>query len=454
MPSKIETINPYNGNRIKNYQEFTKSKLEACLELSENTFETWKQTDIKERTTLLKTLSKNLLKNKQKFAELMTEEMGKPISQSLAEIEKCSFLVDFYAKNADDFLADELIETDAEESFISYDPLGCILGIMPWNYPFWQVLRFAIPTVTAGNTILLKHASNVTGCALAIQEIFEESGFPKGCFQTLIADHEQIDQLIADSRIKAISLTGSEKAGRHIAETAGKHLKKTVLELGGNNACIVLADADLDAHLDTMVHARMQNTGQSCIAAKRFIVVEDIYGEFLEKFKAKVKKLNIGDPADKNTELSVLAREDLAKTLKKQVDTSIGQGAKVITGNKTDKAYFEPTILTNVKPGMPVFDEETFGPVAAIIKVKTKEDAYKMASHSKFGLGTMVFTQNIEDARKQIIEIADGAFFINELVKSDPRLPFGGTKASGFGRELSKEGIHEFVNRKTVFINL
>ncbi len=454
MSTKIETINPYNGKPIKSYQEFTKSKLETCLELSENTFETWKEIEIKERTNLLKAVSKNLFKNKQSFANLMTEEMGKPITQSLAEIEKCCFLVDFYAKNADDFLADELIKTDAEESFISYDPLGCILGIMPWNYPFWQVLRFAIPTITAGNTVLLKHASNVTGCALAIQEVFEESGFPKGCFQTLIANHKQIDQIIADSRVKAISLTGSEKAGRHIAQTAGKHLKKTVLELGGNNACLVFADVDLETQLDTMVHARMQNTGQSCIAAKRFIVVEDIYNEFLEKFKAKVKSLNIGDPADKNTDLSVLAREDLAKTLKKQVDTSICQGAKVITGNKTDKTFFEPTILTDVQPGMPVFDEETFGPVAAIIKVKTNEDAYNMASLSKFGLGTMVFTQNIEEARKQISQIADGAFFINELVKSDPRLPFGGTKASGFGRELSKEGIHEFVNKKTVYINL
>ncbi|GGG58332.1 NAD-dependent succinate-semialdehyde dehydrogenase [Bizionia arctica] len=453
MSSIIKTINPYNGEEIKEYKQFSKSKIETCLALSEKTFETWKHVEISDRTKLLKKLSKNLIKNKQVYSELMTEEMGKPISQSNTEIEKCVFLADFYAKNSDQFLADDLIKTDAKESFISYDPLGCILGVMPWNYPFWQVLRFAIPTITAGNTVLLKHASNVTGCALAIQDLFDASGFPKGCFQTLIADHDQIDALIADQRIKAISLTGSEKAGRHMAEIAGKNLKKAVLELGGNNACIVLADADLDKHIETMVAARMQNTGQSCIAAKRFIVVEAIYEEFLEKFTKKVNDLKIGDPKEPETRISVLARVDLADTLKKQVDSSIKKGAKVVIGNRKDQAYFEPTIIIDVKPGMSVFDDETFGPVAAIIKVKDNDEAYQMASNSKFGLGTMVFTENFLEARKQISQISDGAFFINELVKSDPRLPFGGTKASGYGRELSKEGIQEFVNKKTVYIN-
>ncbi|PWI30272.1 succinate-semialdehyde dehydrogenase [Flavobacteriaceae bacterium LYZ1037] len=454
MSSKIISQNPYNGKEINSYKLFSKTTIETCVALSEKTFNTWKHVEISEREKLLKNLSKNLIKNKQTYGELITQEMGKPISQSLAEIEKCVFLSDFYAKNADQFLADELIETDAEESFISYDPLGCILGVMPWNYPFWQVLRFAIPTITAGNTVLLKHASNVTGCALALQDLFEDSGFPKGCFQILIANHNQIDQIIEDPRIKAVSLTGSEKAGRHIAEIAGKHLKKTVLELGGNNACLVLADADLDTHLETMVNARMQNTGQSCIAAKRFIVVETIYEEFVEKFKNNVEALKIGDPMQNSTEISVLARKDLADTLKKQIDNAIKKGAKVLIGNKKNKAFFEPTILTNVTPGMPVFDEETFGPVAAIVKVKNTEEAYKTACNSKFGLGTMVFTKNIQEAREQILRIEDGAFFVNELVKSDPRLPFGGTKASGFGRELSKEGMLEFVNKKTIYINL
>ncbi|MCX7550084.1 NAD-dependent succinate-semialdehyde dehydrogenase [Xanthomarina sp. F2636L] len=454
MSSEITTTNPYNGTHIKSYTQFSKAMLESYLDQAEKTFETWKHLEIPERTKLLKKLSKNLIKNKQIYSELMTQEMGKPISQSKSEIEKCAYLVDFFAKNADQFLADELIETDAMESFISYDPLGCILGVMPWNYPFWQVLRFAIPTITAGNTILLKHASNVTGCALAIQDLFEDSGFPKGCFQTLIVNHEQIDQIIADPRIKAVSLTGSEKAGKHIAEVAGKNLKKLVLELGGNNACVVLDDANLEKHIDTIVNARMQNTGQSCIAAKRFIVVETIYEEFLQKFKAEVEAIIVGDPMEEATQLSVLAREDLAEILNKQVNDSIKKGAKTLIGNKKDKAYFEPTILTHVKPGMPVFDDETFGPVAAIIKVKNNEEAYKTASNSKFGLGTMVFTENIKEARKHILQIEDGAFFINELVKSDPRLPFGGTKTSGFGRELSIEGIHEFVNKKTVYINL
>ncbi|MEO8934599.1 MAG: NAD-dependent succinate-semialdehyde dehydrogenase [Xanthomarina sp.] len=453
MLAKITTVNPYTGKEIKSYTQFSKTTLEACLEKSEKNFNTWREEKISHRTKLLKNLSKNLIKHRLNYATLITQEMGKPISESLAEIDKCVFLSKFYTKNADGFLSDELIKTDAKESFISYDPLGCILGIMPWNYPFWQALRFAIPTLTAGNTILLKHATNVTGCALAIQDLFEESGFPEGCFQTIIVNHKQVENLIADPRIKAVSLTGSEEAGRHIAGIAGNNLKKAVLELGGSNACIVLADADLHKYMDTMVNARMQNTGQSCIAAKRFIVEESIYEEFVNKFHSQVISLKIGNPMEESTDISVLARPDLAEILKKQVDVSIKKGAKLLLGNKTDKAYFEPTILTEVKPGMPVFDEETFGPVAAIIKVKNADEAYKTAINTKFGLGTMVFTKNILEAKKQILKITDGAFFINELVKSDPRLPFGGTKASGYGRELSKEGMQEFVNIKTVYIN-
>ncbi|SFN74056.1 succinate-semialdehyde dehydrogenase / glutarate-semialdehyde dehydrogenase [Bizionia echini] len=454
MSQIINTVNPYNGETLDSYKQFSNEMVENYLSRAHQTFQNWRSTDIKERTDLFKQLAENLLKNKESYSTLMTQEMGKPISQSRAEIEKCALLTDFYVTNADEFLADELIETDASESFISYDPLGCILGIMPWNYPFWQVLRFAIPTIAAGNTVLLKHASNVTGCALAIQNLFEESGFPKGCFQTLLASHDQIETIIADNRLQAVSLTGSEKAGKHIAALAGKNLKKTVLELGGNNACIVLADADLDTYLDTMVNARMQNTGQSCIAAKRFIVEAPIYDEFLEKLIKKVSNIKIGDPLKDDTELSVLARKDLADTLKKQVDQSVKNGATIKIGNTIKDAFFEPTIITDVNPGMPVFDEETFGPVAAIIKVNNADEAYKMTANSKYGLGSMVFTKDTETAKHQINQIPDGAFFINELVKSDPRLPFGGTKASGYGRELSIEGIHEFVNKKTVYINL
>ena len=346
----IKTINPYNSETIESYELHTPLELEEILKTADEAFMTWKNKPISHRTKLLNDLAHNLENNKDDYAKLMTTEMGKPITESKSEINKCILLCDFYIKNADSLLSDELIETEAEESFISYDPLGTILGIMPWNYPFWQVLRFAVPTITAGNTVLLKHASNVTGCALMLQKLFEASGYPKGCFQTLLANHESINKLIEDDRIKAVSLTGSEKAGRSIAEISGKHLKKTVLELGGNNACIILGDADLDTHLDTIVKARMQNTGQSCIAAKRFIVVEAIYDEFLEKFTSKIKTLKSGDPLEEDTDIGVLAREDLADTLQEQIKSSVNSGAKVHHGNKRDNTYYEPTILTDVRP--------------------------------------------------------------------------------------------------------
>ncbi|WP_204346494.1 NAD-dependent succinate-semialdehyde dehydrogenase [Psychroserpens algicola] len=451
--SDITTQNPYTNKVIDTYQKFSDAKVKNVLKTAKQTFNTWKLESIDARAKLLDKVANTLHQNIEKYSLLITNEMGKPISESRAEIEKCMFLCDFYRKNAEDLLADEIIKTEATESFISYDPLGTILAVMPWNYPFWQVMRFAIPTLTAGNTALLKHASNVSGCALIIEDIFIKSGYPKGCFQTLLVDHNQIESIIEDESIKAVSLTGSEKAGKNIAEIAGKHLKKTVLELGGNNSCIVLSDANLDKYLDVMVKARMQNTGQSCIAAKRFIVVESIYEEFVERFTTHVKELKSGDPSDNDTTIGVLAREDLADILEEQIEQSITSGAKVFFGNFRNKAYYQPTVLVNVKPGMPAFDEETFGPVAAIIKAKDNEEAYEMASNSRFGLGTMVFTEDIDSAIKNISKIEDGAYFINEMVKSDPRLPFGGTKASGYGRELSREGIMEFVNKKTVYIN-
>lgn len=453
MKNSITTANPFNDQTLKEYKLHSSEELSHILENSDKAFQKWKQTSIKERCRLLLNLAQILEDDKMDLAKLMTLEMGKPILQSVSEIEKCITLCDFYATNADDFLADELIETDASESFISYDPLGTILAIMPWNYPFWQVMRFAVPTLTAGNTAILKHAANVTGCALAIEELFEKAGYPKGCFTTVLANHEEVEKLIANDIIKAVTLTGSEKAGKAIAATAGKHLKKTVLELGGNNACIVLDDADLDKYMDTIVNARMQNTGQSCIAAKRFIVTARIYDTFLKQFKDKVAQLKFGDPIEEQTTIGTLARADLAEILKKQIDDSVKLGASVVVGNKQKKAYFEPTILTNITTEMPVFKEETFGPVAAIIKVKDAEEAFMMASKTTYGLGTMVFTQSIETALEHIDTVEDGAYFVNELVKSDARLPFGGTKASGYGRELSKEGIQEFINKKTVYIN-
>nr|WP_289645012.1 NAD-dependent succinate-semialdehyde dehydrogenase [Maribacter aestuarii] len=450
--AKINSVNPYNNQVLDTYEKDDKKSIDDKLKNMQAIEDEWSLKDIKERTKLLSKVSKLLIERSSQYAKLITEEMGKPISQSIAEIEKCAWACDFYVKNADDFLADEIISTDADESFISYDPLGCVLAIMPWNYPFWQVIRFAAPTLTAGNTGLLKHAENVPGCAMALQQLFEDAGYPKGCFQTILAGHEEIEELIENSAIKAITLTGSEKAGRAVAKMGGENLKKTVLELGGNNSCIVLDDADLDAYIDTMVKARMQNTGQSCIAAKRFIVCPEIYDEFLDKFKEKVEALTIGDPLDEETYIGVLARKDLAETLKDQITASIKKGAKVQMGNSSKKAYFAPTILVDVVPGMPVFDEETFGPVAAIIKAKNKMHALELAASSNYGLGTMLFTEDTDWAKRMISHIPDGAFFINEMVKSDPRLPFGGTKASGYGRELSREGILEFVNKKTVYI--
>jgi succinate-semialdehyde dehydrogenase/glutarate-semialdehyde dehydrogenase len=451
--SAITTKNPYTQEDLKTYNLISDKELKQKLDLAEEQFQNWKSLQIKDRSKLLSNVAELLVERKESYAKLMTQEMGKPITQGIAEIEKCAWVCDFYAKNADDFLADQLIDADTYESFISYDPLGVILAIMPWNYPFWQVMRFAAPTLMAGNTALLKHASSTTQCAIEIEKLFEDAGFPKGCFQTLLVSHSQIETILNNDIVKAVSLTGSEGAGRKIAEIAGKNLKKAVLELGGNNACIVLKDADLDKYIDTMAWARMQNAGQSCIAAKRFIVVEDIYEEFLSKFKSKVESYITGDPTDSKTEIATMASVDLAKEVEEQVKKSLNLGAKVVYGNNREGALYHPTILENVTTEMPVFKEEVFGPVAAIIKVRNEDEAYKMASNSRFGLGSLVFTDNTEKAKKRIAEIEDGAFFINELVKSDPRLPFGGTKASGYGRELSKEGILEFVNVKTVYIN-
>lgn len=448
----ITTVNPYNQQQLHTYSLISEEELQSKIQESQSAFKAWQGVSIKKRCKKLKALAELLLERKTEYATLITQEMGKPISQSVAEIEKCAWLCEFYTKNSEDFLADQLIKTEAHESFISYDPLGVILGIMPWNYPFWQVLRFAVPTLMAGNTVLLKHSSNVTGCSLAIDELFKDSSFDAGCFQTLLIDHHQVEVVISNPCVKAISLTGSEAAGRAVAQTSGKYLKKTVLELGGNNACIILKDADLDKHIKTIVWARMQNAGQSCIAAKRFIIVQDIYDTFVEQFKKEIESLSIGDPNHPEVEFATMAREDLAQEVKKQVANSIKMGAKLLVGNSRKKAFYEPTIITDVRPGMPLFDEEVFGPVAAFIKVQNREEAFELASKSKYGLGTMVFTKNIKKVFKSIGQIEDGAYFINDLVKSDPRLPFGGTKLSGYGRELSKEGIMEFVNKKTVYI--
>jgi len=449
----FKSINPFTGKTIATYPIDSNVMILDKLDRTREVQASWGAVRIEKKITLLEKLTVLLSERKGVFAKLMAEEMGKPISQGRSEIEKCIVCCNYYIAHSAHYLADEKIETDASESYISYDPLGCILAIMPWNYPFWQVVRFAVPNLTAGNTIILKHADNVLGCAGAIQELFIDAGYPKGSIQTITVAHEQIEAIIANEVIKGVTLTGSTKAGTAVAAIAGKNLKKTVLELGGNNACVVLKDANLDKYLSVMVRARMSNTGQSCIAAKRFIVVAEIYATFLEKFTKAVVQLKVGDPLHEATEIGVLARPDLGANLKDQVANSIAMGAVVHLGNEVNECAFTPTIITNVTADMPLFKEETFGPIAVVINAANEEEALTLAKETKYGLGTMIFTESIAKATEFARTLEDGAVFINEMVKSDPRLPFGGTKKSGYGKELSKDGMLEFVNKKVIYIN-
>ena len=427
--------------------------MQSQLEFSAHTQLSWKQLSITNRISFLPKLAKLLLENKQEYATCIVTEMHKPISQAIAEVEKCSLLCNYYYENAETFLATKNIKTEAFESFVTNEPLGVILGVMPWNFPFWQVYRFAIPTIIAGNTVVVKHASNVPKSAELIQEIFEQAGFPKGCYQDLPIPSSEVAAVIANPIVKAVSLTGSEQAGIAVATEAGKHLKKCVLELGGSNAFIILEDANLEKAVAIAVNARMQNAGQSCIAAKRFLVHENIATDFISRFTKAVQELKTGDALDSNTQIGSLARVDLAEDLELQVQKSIQMGAKLILGGNRKGAFYEPTILTKVTTEMPVFNEETFGPVAAIVTFKTVEEAIKLSNQSDFGLGVSIFTQDIDFIKTKISDFNEGAVFINEMVKSDPRLPFGGVKKSGYGRELSEDGIKEFVNVKTVVIN-
>lgn len=452
--SRTASINPYNGDTIRRYAYHSDEEITDKINTGHKAFQTWRNVEVQNRCRLMAAVADQLDKYRNQYARLMTNEMGKPISQAEAEVSKCAWVCRYYAENGLDMLAPVHISTDAVESFVRYDPLGLILAVMPWNYPFWQVFRFAAPNLIAGNTALLKHASNVSGCGLELENIFLKAGFPEGVFQTIIARSDQIPAVIEHQAIQAATLTGSMPAGQAVASHCGRYIKKSVLELGGNNACVIFEDADLDAHMNTLVQARFQNTGQSCIAGKRFIVLPDIYDTFLKRFVAAVKELKSGDPMDPGTEIGPLATIGLAKELENQVRESVEKGAQIILGGHRREAYFEPTILTEVQPGMPAFDEETFGPVAAIIRARDEAHAIALANQSKFGLGTSIFTSNLEKVRQYIPEIDDGAVFINELVKSDPRLPFGGTKTSGYGRELSLAGMREFLNEKTVYLKV
>lgn len=448
----ILSQNPYTGETLKEHREFSSEDISNALEKADSQFKEWKGTSFSHRSKLMLKAAEELKKNKQEYAETITREMGKPITQSIAEVEKCAWVCEYYAERAEKQLAAEEIHTDAKESYVNYSPLGVVLAIMPWNYPFWQVFRFAAPALMAGNVGVLKHASNTMMCGEKIEQVFLRAGFPEGCFQNLLIGSKKVEEVLVDERVKAVTLTGSGGAGGAVASTAGKHIKKSVLELGGSNALVVFEDADLKEALDTAVQARFQNTGQSCIAGKRLLLHKNIAGEFTSRFVEKVKALKAGDPMEEETYIGVQAREDLAKDVEKQVNESVKMGAKILTGGVRKKAFFAPTVLDKVTTEMPMFNEETFGPAIGITTFETEEDALKLINKTQFGLGVSLFTQDHERVKRLIPQIEDGAVFVNELVKSDPRLPFGGTKKSGYGRELSQFGIREFVNIQTVYI--
>ncbi len=451
----LKSVNPATGDLIKEFPEMSPEKVEKIIIAANEAYLKWRRYDLEKRCELIKNAGVQLLKEKENYARIITSEMGKPITQSIAEVEKCAWVCQYYAENAKNILADEIIETDASESFVSFEPLGVILAVMPWNFPFWQVFRFAAPALTAGNGAVLKHASNVSMCALAIEDVFLKAGFPENLFRALLIPSNSVKNVIDNNLIKAATLTGSEFAGSMVASECGKKLKKTVLELGGSDPFIILKDADVAESASVGVKARIINNGQSCIAAKRFIVAEEVYDEFMEKFIDNISRLKVGNPMEKDCDLGPIAREDLLLELEAQIKKSVEKGATIITGGKrlTGNGFFiEPTILTGIKKGMPAYEEEIFGPVASVIKFKTEEEAIDIANDTSFGLGASIWTKDIERGKYLAHKIESGSVFINGMVKSDPRLPFGGVKKSGYGRELSHYGMKEFVNIKTIWI--
>lgn len=451
------SVNPYNQKKLKTYRPDSQTVIERKLNQADRAFADWSALPLADRVDYLRRVGDTLTRNKQQYGELMTAEMGKTLREAIAEVEKCATTCTFYADHANAFLADKPIETDRSNgpdpsSFIAYEPLGPILAVMPWNFPFWQVMRFAIPGLIAGNVGLLKHASNVMGCALALEGVFRESGLPKGAFQTLLIGSESVEGILKDKRVKAVTLTGSGPAGASVASIAGSQIKKSVLELGGSDALIVLADADLEKAAETAVKSRMQNAGQSCIAAKRFIVEKSIKKQFTELVLHHIEQISQGDPMADDTTMGPMARASLADDIERQSQASVDKGAKRLFGGQRDGCNVQPILLDKVKPGMAAFDEETFGPLAVLIDAKDEAEAIRLANQSDFGLGSALWTQDIDKGARLARQIQAGSVFVNGLMRSDARVPFGGIKTSGFGRELSEEGMKEFVNVKTVWV--
>jgi succinate-semialdehyde dehydrogenase/glutarate-semialdehyde dehydrogenase len=453
----LESIDPSSGQQIRTYPETPPEGVAAALSAADRIRREWRETSFEGRAALLRGVAARLRGGREAFASLMAAEMGKPLAQGRAEVDKCASVCDYYAERAAEFLAAESIPSDARRSYVAFRPLGTVLAVMPWNFPFWQVFRFAAPALMAGNAALLKHASNVCGCALAIGEVFREAGAPEGLFGVLLIGGARVGGVIAAPEVHAVTLTGSTPAGRAVAAAAGSALKKTVLELGGSDPYVILEDADLDAAAETCAAARLINSGQSCIAAKRFIVPRAVHDAFVERFVAAMRARRMGEPTDETVQVGPQARRDLRVELHRQVVESLKRGARVILGGEPAPgpgAFYPPTVLLQVRPGMPAYEEELFGPVASVIAAEDEEDAIRIANDSAFGLGAAVFSRDAARAERIAADrLEAGSCFVNAFVRSDPRLPFGGIKGSGYGRELSHFGIREFVNVKTVYVS-
>ena len=449
----IATINPGTGETLKSFEPIGPDQIDEKLQRAAKTFQVYRRTSMHERKRMMLRAAEILESEKHELGRLMTIEMGKPIKAAIGEAEKCAWVCRYYADNAEQHLADIVIPTEAKKSFVRFEPLGPVLAVMPWNFPFWQVFRFAAPALMAGNVGLLKHASNVPQCALAIEDLLRRAGFPAGSFQTLLIGSDKVQSILEDARVVAATLTGSEPAGRSVASIAGKHIKKTVLELGGSDPFIVMPSADLADATSTAVKARTINNGQSCIAAKRFIVADEIYDEFERRFVEGMRSLKIGDPLEESTDIGPLATPQILEDLDKQVKKSVAVGARVLTGGRRLNRpgnFYEPTILADIPESAPAYCEEVFGPVALLFRVQGIDEAIQLANRTDFGLGSSAWTNDQDEQQQFIREIAAGVVFINGMVASDPRLPFGGVKHSGYGRELSEFGIREFVNIKAV----